>query len=455
MSNYPVNPDMIKYFREDPTGATVTLTSKKTEDTVRIEIPSSHKDMRETVFHGPSSEIRNLPGYSFLDQAAVDREQTHRSGVPNLNYDIYGNRRPEGFFDTFRYFQQVMTSQKLWNTDNWKHLRSQELSHIHNPHVETYKADPISSLSITFRAASIIFIIFSIIWAVNPSDVFHAIPFVVEKAESDVVSVYYRLFYNGFFIEDYATVLEAEKKWFNFFKLDSFLVTFKELRVLQFPQTYDEVEGLDSFKEEFMPNKASLFEKLIGIQDTSNFYFELRKCSIPLRGNVAHEADYLTARLEDFYFPELTFGKNTGEYRHPEFPYHTNTFYCRKCTDYVNWLDKQGIKTSPGEPMLNSYPCVFDNRSINFSFESYKAYEIPVYPQPNFIYQQLLPFLASFFLTTEYYWLIFFAALTVHAVHGVSHTFMDQSIGTEDIRTRASLWLFLERVFVLIILGIL
>jgi hypothetical protein len=221
MSNYPINADMVKYFREDTTDTTVTLTPKKPDGPVRIELPSSHEDMRETVFHGPSSEIRKLPGYSFLEEAVRDREQTERSAVFDLNYDVYGNRRPDGLLDSFRYIRQVWTNQVLWNEDNWKNLSAQEVSHIHNPHVEAYRADPISSLSITFRASSIIFILASILWVVNPTDVIHLLPLVVEKAESDVVSVYYRLYYFTDLIEDYSTVLQAEYYWFDFFKLNS------------------------------------------------------------------------------------------------------------------------------------------------------------------------------------------------------------------------------------------
>ena len=476
MSNYPVNPDMIKYSREDTTDTTVTLTPKKPEGPVRIEIPSSHSDRRETVFHGPSSEIRNLPGHSFLEGAVRDREQTGRSAVFKLSHDIYGNRRPDGFFDVFRYFRQVMTNQALWNTDNWKDLSSQELDHIHNPHVEAYRADPISSLSITFRAASIIFILFSIIWVINPTDIIHLIPLVLEKMEYDYVSVYYRLYFNNFI--EHATLYEGEGVGISIFDIPSLRVSSMLSGQSLFhtiPQTIvDSMQGLLQethtgiyrFTSTYFPqiftasvhpfyaylaeldtySLYSVFRQLVYIQDDDADPTRYQRWALVFDFVNMDSPSYLHHHMVErprFLGTPVYLNADTmcdDMYAHQ---IHLNEFCERRVAEEF------AAAETDAERLAWFYSAAYD---LFISFSIYQPEQTGYLSTvPHYIFS-VLP---QFFLFTSYYWLMFYTALTVHAVHGVSHTFMDQAIGTDEIRTRAPLWVFLERFLVLVIVGIL
>jgi hypothetical protein len=329
MSTYPNNEDMLKYFREDTNDTTVTLSPKKEEGPLRVEFPSLHGDCRSTIFHGPSSEIRNLPGYSFLEAAVRERESEKRSAVFDLNYDIYGNKRPEGFFDYYRYFKQIKADQILWNASGWRGLDRQTVAHIHNPHVDSYRADPISSLSITFRASSIIFISIAALFIINPTD--------------------------------------------------SFGLLYSSLR------TGDVL--LNSCKP-YLDNSFFLF--------AFNLLDAVYSC--------LDQGTIFTERETNFFIHQNTV--STGFFEVAVVAISKGVF----------WFT-EGLSSS-----LNQLP--FFPLFFNFSFSEFLA-------------------------------LVLISLISVHSIHGFSHIFMDQSIGTNDIRTRSVLWRFLERFFVLLVLGIL
>lgn len=457
MSNYPINEDMNKYFREDTTDTTVTLTPKKEEGPLRIEIPSSHKDQRVTFFHGPSSEIRNLPGYSFLDQAARDRELSENSAVFNLDYDIYGNRRPEGFLDYFRYFKQVLNEQTLWNAHGWRGMDRQRLSHIHNPHVETYRADPISSLSITFRASSIIFLTISAFWIINPTDSFGffnsilAVPGVFIEPLTQVLhfnsldsvlyvfwrahsflensTIFFSDSYTPFVVDPKNNTVLAVSQILPYFYIARFLPTISSYitEALDFSTSIYTNFAITSRLSKFSHVYKNIVEKLfIFPENTPDF------SSPGYRGSMSTftwKYNWWILKRAVFHFPTMKIDQWFSITKKEQFGYMSQKPWAHP-SRHKTWIDFYAHSVQGQGSRIVSFD-TFTSIFLLFSFSSTSSYLVWVG------------------------WLVLVALLTVHATHGISHNFMDQSIGTDDIRTQAPFWRFLERFFFLVVFGIL
>lgn len=456
MSGYPVNEDMTKYFREDTNDTTVTLTPKKEEGPLRVEIPSSHKDERATVFHGPSSEIRNLPGHSFLDEAVRIRELQENGAIFNLNYDIYGNRRPEGFLDYFRYFKQVLNEQTLWNASGWRGMDRQKLSHIHNPHVETYRADAISSLSITFRASSIIFLTISAFWIINPTDSF-------------------TLFYSvlsgfGFFIQRSTQILDfnlLDSIFYFFWKLHDFLDK-NTLSVFGFftPFSFKSGDMVFSstqvtpyfYSTRFLPDFSSYITDALDFSTSmyTNFAINSRLSKFShVYKNIVQKVFVFPEDTADFSSPNYRGGLSTFTWRYTWALRRLVVFHfpSMKLDQWFSITKKEQFGYMSQKPWHHS--------SRHKTWIDFYAHSVQG-PVSRIVSHDTLTsvFLIFTLSSASTYlvwtvWTVLVALLTVHATHGISHNFMDQSIGTDDIRTQAPFWTFLERFFLLVVFGLL
>lgn len=575
MSNYPQNEDMNRFAREDTNDTSVTLSPKVEEVPLRVEFPSTHVDSRETVFHGLSKEIRSLPGNTFLDRYQKERELTGKSAVFDLDYDIYENRRPEGILDIPRYIRDVLNSQSDWNADNWSRLGRQHMQHVHNPHVDIYRADPLSSLSITFRASVIMFIMFSILWMTNPADGFEAVGtfytmFARKMLGTFAVLQSWAMRHAHFFNES----LSVENYHFLHLLVNSTFLDLVEspvsaLGVLGHSQPYSIVYKLyqdfalgktvrdnysyirtmyihspdediykstsrfknrkriplnrlmfvDSFRKGFSTKHAlarrwgirlnSLKRRIyFRFSESFDMFWTAKQHRFPKIYHfymrcVNYRRRMYTRKLKFFvksfhevigtkYNGQLNLGFeryvflrfNTGgasrwwaaqAYVTRRFIYEDRMWGIRRSIYDFDTVEEEDRYLSPsdmdtaqrhyfGNTTNEDYPDHVEYAVSHMSLyrlllSLFKYEALPsVLPLNDLMHGSAADNVGKVFglvARAQFVWLIPVVLITVHAVHGIAHMFMDQAIGTDDVRTRASVWSNLERMLMLLVLGIL